>query len=96
MGKCERILTLEEDEAKDGEEVDEDEREDEGEDDGPKVARDSADHILQRLLPEDHLHQLNNVCFMITVEAFRRHKDGNLPGRHRRKGEGCVRQHKRS
>ena len=56
MGKCERILTLEEDEAKDGEEVDEDEREDEGEDDGPKVARDSTDHILQCLLPEDHLH----------------------------------------
>ena len=71
MGKCERILTLEEDEAKDGEEVDEDEREDEGEDDGPKVARDSADHILQRLLPEDHLHQLNNVCFMITVEGIK-------------------------
>ena len=59
MGKCERILTLEEDEAKDGEEVDEDEREDEGEDDGTEIASDGADHILQRLLPEDHLHQLN-------------------------------------
>ena len=51
-------LTLEEDESKDGKEVDEDEGEDEGEDDGTEVARDSADHILQCLLPEDHLHQL--------------------------------------
>ena len=71
MGKCERILTLEEDEAKDGEEVDEDEREDEGEDDGTEIASDGADHILQRLLPEDHLHQLNNVCLMITAEGIK-------------------------
>ena len=55
----ETSFTLEEDEAKDGEEVDEDEREDEGEDDGTEIASDGADHILQRLLPEDHLHQLN-------------------------------------
>ena len=50
------LLTLEEDESEDGEEVDEDEGEDEGEDDGTEVAGDSADHVLQRLFPEDHLH----------------------------------------
>ena len=58
-GKRPCSFTLEEDEPKDGEEVDEDEREDEGEDDGTEIASDGADHILQRLLPEDHLHQLN-------------------------------------
>ena len=73
MGKCERILTLEEDEAKDGEEVDEDEREDEGEDDGTEIASDGADHILQRLLPEDHLHQLNsfNKTVIVTLLSLR-------------------------
>ena len=40
------FFTLEEDESKDGEEVDEDEGEDEGEDDGAQVARDRADHVL--------------------------------------------------
>ena len=59
------FITLEEDESKDGEEVDEDEGEDEGEDDGAQVARDRADHVLERLLPEDHFHQLNDR--MITV-----------------------------
>ena len=59
------FITLEEDESKDGEEVDEDEGEDECEDDGAQVARDCADHVLERLLPEDHFHQLNDP--MITV-----------------------------
>ena len=40
------FFTLEEDESKDGEEVDEDEGEDEGEDDGTKIARYRTDHIL--------------------------------------------------
>jgi len=54
-------VVLEEDESKDREEVDEDEGEDEGEDDGAQVARDRADHVLERLLPEDHFHQQDSI-----------------------------------
>ena len=56
LTRWEGQLTLEEDKPKDGEEVDKDECEDEGEDDGAEISRDSTDHILQCLLPEDHLH----------------------------------------